>query len=214
MKRVLAAALAAAAVVALSACTAVPEGPGAAAISLGGDVPDKPESGGVVYLVRGGLNVFSTGMDEVAAKLKAKGIDAKSVPHADWENVDIVLRQRYAAEHLPIVLVGHSFGADAEIVMGVDLRRSNTPIALMVLYDVTNSVKVPGNVRHVIYIASSTVKNTGITVTGATDFTGNIETIEVPEGHLDMDNAARIQDATVDAILKVIKPTTTAAVSQ
>jgi hypothetical protein len=58
------------------------------------------------------------------------------------------------------------------------------------------------------------VKNTGITVTGEPDFTGDIEKIEVPEGHLDMDNAARIQDATVDAILKVIKPTATAAVSQ
>jgi pimeloyl-ACP methyl ester carboxylesterase len=213
MKRVLAAALAAATVVVLSACTAVPTGPGAA-VNLGGDLPDKPVSGGVVYLVRGGLNVFSTGMDEVAAKLKAKGIDAKSVPHADWQNVDMVLRQRYAAEHLPIVLVGHSFGADAEIVMATDLRDSNIPIPLMILYDVTNSVKVPGNVRHVIYIASSTVKNTGITVTGEADFTGNIEIIEVPEGHLDMDNAARIQDATVDAILKVIKPTATAAVSQ
>jgi hypothetical protein len=210
MKRVLAAAVAVAAVV-LSACTAVPEGPGAAAVSLGGDVPDKPVSGGVVYLVRGGLNIFSTGMDEIAVKLRAKGIDAKSVPHADWEKVDIVLRERYAAEHLPVVLVGHSFGANAEIVMASELEKSNTPIQLMVLYDVTNSVKVPGNVKHVIYIASSTVKNTGITVTGEVNFTGDIEKIEVAEGHLDMDNVPRIQDATIDAILKVITPTAVAA---
>jgi hypothetical protein len=53
MKRVLAAALAVATVVVvvLSACTAVPEGPDRAAINLGGDVPDKPVSGGGVYLV-------------------------------------------------------------------------------------------------------------------------------------------------------------------
>jgi hypothetical protein len=168
-------------------------------------------SGGVVYLVRGGLNIFSTGMDEIAAKLVAKGIDAKAVPHADWQNVDEVLRERYAAEHLPIVLVGHSFGANAEIVMASDLEKSNTPIPLMILYDVTNPVKVPANVQHVIYIASSTVKNTGITVTGEPDFTGDIEKIKVPEGHLDMDNAPRIQNATIDAILKVITPTAVAA---
>jgi pimeloyl-ACP methyl ester carboxylesterase len=212
MKRVLAAALAVAASVALAACTSVPTpGTATAALSLGGDVPDKPVSGGVVYLIRGGLNVFSTGMDEVAAKLRAKGFDATSEPFANWRDVNDALRKRYAAEHLPIVLVGHSFGADTEIIMANDLQNSNIPIELMILLDVTDPVKVPANVKHVIYIASSTVKGLPISVTGERGFTGDIEKVDVPEGHLDMDNAAYIQDATIKAIMRVIRPSAVAA---
>jgi hypothetical protein len=37
---------------------------------------------GIVYIFRRGANIFSTGMDEVAEKLQARGVDAKSVGHA------------------------------------------------------------------------------------------------------------------------------------
>lgn len=215
MKRVMAAALAVATVVVLSACTSVPApGTATAALSLGDDVPDAPASGGVVYLMRGGLNIFSTGMDEVAAKLRAKGFDATSEPFSNWRAVNDTLRKRYAAETLPIVLVGHSFGADTEIIMANDLENTNVPITLMILLDVTDPVKVPANVKHVIYIASSTVKGLPISVTGERAFAGDIQRVAVPEGHLDMDNAAYIQDAVIKAVMRVIKPTATAAASQ
>ena len=39
---------------------------------------------GHVYLLRGLLNIFSLGMDDLAAKIQAKGISASVHYHSEW----------------------------------------------------------------------------------------------------------------------------------
>lgn len=167
----------------------------------------KPASGGFVVLLRGGMNIFSTGMDELAVKLRAAGIDARSEPHADWPKLAAEARERYAKSKRPFVLVGHSWGGLAAVLLAAELNKTGTPVDLLILYDPTQAVRISPNVRHVINFTSSTGIGLGFTATGLKGFRGRIDNIDVPEfGHLSMDNAPPLHQRTVADIMKVIRP--------
>ncbi|HVY87855.1 MAG TPA: hypothetical protein VG942_03255, partial [Hyphomonadaceae bacterium] len=87
-----------AAMLALSGCADLPEITGRE--KLADTNPTGPLSGaGEVYLLRGGLNIFSTGMDELAAKMRERGIDAHSYGHAQWQELAADAQRKYAANH-------------------------------------------------------------------------------------------------------------------
>lgn len=168
---------------------------------------------GKVYLLRGGANIFSTGMDELADKLRKRGVDAVSYGHAEWPALAVEARERYTRTKAPIILIGHSFGANAAVVMAGELAKSNTPVALIILYDPTDSLAVPGNVRRVLKFNSSTAIGLGLQTTGSVTFAGKIENVDTPQyNHLDMDNAEPLQERSIAEVLKLIRPKVRAAV--
>lgn len=167
----------------------------------------KPAVPGVVYLLRGGLNIFSTGLDTLGGKLRAQGIDARSVSYEEWPKIATDLEQRYATEHLPIVLVGHSFGANAAAVLATKINdQGQVPVLLMILFDPTNTQTITPNVRHVVYYSSRTETGTGVEVKGSTYFNGQIETIDVNENHMSVTLSPALQDKTIAAIVAALKP--------
>jgi thioesterase domain-containing protein len=163
-----------------------------------------PSSTGVVYLFRGAFNIFSTGMDQIAKKLRARGIEAKSTSYADWPAFAAEAKTRYAQTHLPIILVGHSFGANAAVLLAAKLEESHTPVALLILFDTVSSMKISANVRRAIDFVSTDGRGAGITVTGELGFVGGIDRVKLREGHLAMDTDRHNQDISIAAILKVI----------
>lgn len=167
----------------------------------------QPASRGVVYLLRGGFNIFSTGMDELAVKLRADGIDARSDGHARWKQIAAAAREEYDRTHAPIVLVGHSWGALGIMLMADELAKTNTPVALMIIYDTTDSLKVPPNVRRVVNYRSVSVIGLGLTVTPGFGFHGTINTVDEPKiGHMRLDNDPGLHQQSIAEILKVIRP--------
>ncbi|MEJ0013900.1 MAG: alpha/beta fold hydrolase [Bauldia sp.] len=198
------AALTLAGVLALGGCADLPEITGKE--KLADIAPTGPLVGaGEVYLLRGGFNIFSTGMDELAAKLRARGVDARSYGHAQWRELAADARQRYVANHAPIVLVGHSWGVLGAVLMARELAKTSTPVALMVLYDSTDPVVVPANVKHVINLRSKAAIGAHIAVTGGYGFGGVIDIEDRPEyGHLNMDNAPALHEETIAEVLQVL----------
>ena len=84
-----------------------------------------------VYLLRGFLNVFSLGMDDLAAKLQADGISATVINHAEADLVASRIVTNYnGGDRGPIVLIGHSLGADAVVEVANGLARYNIQVAL------------------------------------------------------------------------------------
>jgi pimeloyl-ACP methyl ester carboxylesterase len=169
------------------------------------DVTSRSHSNGVVYLFRGGFNVFSTGVDVLAKQLRARGIDATAYGNADWPAVTEKATTRYTAAHQPIILVGHSFGANAAVLLAAQLDKARIPVALIVLYDTVSSMKVTGNVRRVVDFVSSDGRTMGVTVTGEPDFAGHIDRIEARQGHFTVDKDPRNHDISIAAILRVVK---------
>lgn len=89
-----------------------------------------------VYLMRGLANVFSYGMDDLAAKLNARGIPATVYEYGQWEQLAAQASAVSRAERgSPIIIIGHSLGADAAIEAGERLTALGTPAKLVVTFD-------------------------------------------------------------------------------
>lgn len=160
---------------------------------------------GVVYLFRGGFNIFSTGMDDLANELHAVNVDALSLGHSQWHDVAAVARTDYQTSKTPIVLVGHSWGALAAVLVAMELNKTNTPVQLMILFDPTDSVRIPPNVKHVINFVSNWYYAEGYRATPLPGTTGLIENIpELAYTHINIDNAQPLRDAAIAAILPVV----------
>src|SRR5262245_64821819 len=86
-----------------------------------------------IYLMRGLMNVFSLGMDQLAVLIARRGIEASVHNHAEADAVVSQIAARYSAgDRGPIILIGHSLGADAVMTMAQSLDRAGIPVALVV----------------------------------------------------------------------------------
>src|ERR1700712_714421 len=90
-----------------------------------GDAQAATRRAGHVYLMRGIFNVFSLGMDQIAYKLQGAGVAATVHNHTAWRGLadDMVAKSR-SGNREPIILMGHSAGADATIDIARKLQES------------------------------------------------------------------------------------------
>jgi hypothetical protein len=106
-----------------------------------------------VYLMRGLMNIFSLGMDDLAQKLERRGIAASVYNHSEWQSVSDEIAAKYRAGNRgAIILIGHSLGADAVMMMGDYLGKKGVPVALIVPFDGTGSYQASANVARVLNI--------------------------------------------------------------
>ena len=93
-----------------------------------------------VYLLRGLMNIFSLGMDSLAEELSKRGVYATVSNHSEWQSLADQAASNYkAGKEDPIILIGHSLGADAVMEMAAYLNRKGIPVALVVPFDGTGS---------------------------------------------------------------------------
>jgi thioesterase domain-containing protein len=106
---------------------------------------------GHVYLMRGIFNVFSLGMDQMAYKLQAAGVAATVANHTSWRGMaDDMIANYRSGNREPIILMGHSAGADATISIARRLQEAGVPVALIVNFDPVSPDPVPPNVKQVV----------------------------------------------------------------
>lgn len=100
----------------------------------------------------GGALGYSKGMDTVAAKAQREAnVKGYVKPHWRWREFVATAVANYKIDKLPIILSGHSVGADAVSTVAEDLRRQGVPVALAVYYDPTSLVQpVPSNVTRAV----------------------------------------------------------------
>ena len=149
-----------------------------------------------VILLRGWFGVFSTGLDEIADALKAKGIRAEVVGHLYWRTAaDDILRERVEGKTDALVLVGHSQGANNIIEMARMLEAKNVPVALLVTLAPYRQDPIPGNVLRAINYYQST--GWGAPIAAEPGFRGRLLNIDVKEdstiSHINIDKSTRIQ---------------------
>ncbi|MCX5493507.1 thioesterase domain-containing protein [Kaistia dalseonensis] len=111
-----------------------------------------------VILLRGLANVFSYGMDDLSKQLRAAGIDSKVYNHAQWPVIAQEIAEAYRASPKrtrPIILIGHSLGANAVLIMAKQLSESGIPVDLVVTFDPTRSGPVTGAVRRYLNLYQS-----------------------------------------------------------
>jgi len=177
---------------------AAPEKPKASAARAGGGT-------GHVYLLRGLLNIFSLGMDDLAAKLQARGVSASVHNHADWQGIADDIASKYkAGKHGPVILIGHSLGADAVMIMAEYLGKKGVPVALVVPFDGTGSYAASSNVARVMNLTQRDYAY----MRKGTGFRGTLQNIDVSKDgsidHITIDKSARLHNMVVTSVLGVL----------
>lgn len=170
----------------------------------------KAQPKGSVYLFLGLLNVFSTGLDTLSDQLRARGVPAVAMNYAGWGGPASEVEARYArnkANARPIVIVGHSFGADAALAMAARLETKKIPVDLIVIFDATQRQPVPANVRHLINYYSPT-DGVGKRLSPAKGFKGRLENINIDKlgkdiGHLNIEKQPAFHKRVISEILRL-----------
>ncbi|WP_298627766.1 hypothetical protein [uncultured Legionella sp.] len=110
---------------------------------------------GEVHTMRGGLGIFSIGMNQLRDSVAEKyHISSRSTM---WYNAgevsrNIISRYYKQKEHRPIILVGHSLGANEQIKVARNLNDAGVPVALLVTVDAVSQTIVPPNVKQVLNV--------------------------------------------------------------
>lgn len=135
---------------------------------------------GEIYLLRGLANIFSRGMDALGAKMVRKGLDARVYNHAAWRELadNIIARAKKKQVSYPIVIMGHSLGANASAMMAKYLGDKGIRVDYVVAFDPTVSTAVGPNVKRVInfYLPNDSRTNT---IKKASGFKGVLKNINV-----------------------------------
>ena len=160
------------------------------------------------YLLRGWFGVFSTGMDELAAELKAQGIKADAIGHMSWKSTLSKIVQDKASGTLgALVLVGHSQGAINAIEIARALESHKIPVDLLVTLVPSMQNGVPANVVRALNFYQN--PGWGAPLSADRDFRGKLSNIdlasELTVTHITIDKNAKVQAEIVRAVLAIPK---------
>jgi hypothetical protein len=179
---------------------ALPLGTAKAAVPSSG----APGASGVhVYLLRGVLNIFSLGLDDIAAKLQAQGIPVTITNYLGWS----ALADEAAAEYRSgrvrtIILVGHSSGATVLPDMVARLDQLGAPVKLAIGLDSVFRTSLQGHVGR--YVNFYVANGNGEPVARTSRLHGTLENVNVQNvpgvGHLTIDKNEIMQRKVIGEI--------------
>jgi len=175
-------------------------------------VPSSGANGAHVYLMRGVLNIFSLGLDDIAAKLEAQGIPVTVTNYLGWASIADEAAADYRSGRVKtIILVGHSSGATILPDMVARLSQQGAPVKLAIGLDSVFRTSLSGRVgRYVNYYIGS---GNGEPVAPTRQLQGSLENVNVQNvpgvGHLTIEKNEIIQRrviAEIDAVVFGSRP--------
>ena len=167
--------------------------------------PSTSKSTAHVYLLRGVLNVFSMGMDQIAYKLEQRGIATTVTNYLLWSSVADDAAAAYKSGKVrTIILVGHSSGATALPDMVDSLTRLGAPVKLAIGLDSVFQTTLTGKVGR--YINFYIGNGAGTRVARGKNLQGELSNVDVENipggvGHVTIDKNEIIQQKVISAIL-------------
>jgi len=165
----------------------------------------QPQPRAHVYLLRGLFNVFSLGMDSLTEELKRRGLDATVHGYGEWQTLAEQAAANYkAGKEAPIILIGHSLGADAVMEMAAYLGRKGVPVAMVVPFDGTKSFAASDNVGRVLNLTQRDYAY----MRGGPGFHGTLANVDVSSDtsidHINIDKSPRLHARVVAEVLAVV----------
>ncbi|MEP1209475.1 MAG: lipase [Rhizobiaceae bacterium] len=164
---------------------------------------------GDVVLVRGGFNVFSEGLDTIAGKLAKKGIEARVYRHREVETIfKSILTNQKKFGRRPIILVGHSWGANAILRVAEKLKKRRMKVRYMVTIAATNPDPAPRNIQKLTnyYFKKN---GWGEPVRAGAGFRGNLKNIDMSSKsevhHFNVDEHPKLQSQIINNVVRFLR---------
>jgi hypothetical protein len=154
-----------------------------------------PERGPKVYLLRGFMNVFSLGLDDLQTKIERRGIRAETYNHTSASRLVTEIADEYkSGKTRPVILVGHSAGAAAIVDMVGELERLGVPVALAVTLDIASRPVPAGRVGTFLNLYATTGA-----LTKGPAFKGNLVNMDMAKnnsgvGHFSIDKVEQVHN--------------------
>jgi len=103
---------------------------------------------GYIYFFRGFGNIYSLGTDGLAEKLRIKGVTVNVYTHGNWTRAAEEIRTAYKeGKRRPVILAGHSLGANSALYAAKELARDGIPVAYVSTIDATTRKKPTENIK-------------------------------------------------------------------
>jgi hypothetical protein len=164
-------------------------------VAMSGSANAAPERGAKVYLLRGFMNVFSLGLDDLATKIEKRGIRAEVYNHTSSARLANEIASEYkSGQTRPVMLVGHSAGASAIVDLVGELDRLGVPVALAVTLDISSRPVNGGRVGTFLNLYASTGA-----LTKGPGFRGNLVNMDLTKkdptvGHFSIDKVEEVHN--------------------
>jgi len=157
------------------------------------------QASGHIYLLRGLAGIFSTGLDTLDEKLLQRGYASTVHSHDSYEALAAEATRFQKNGKGPIIIIGHSLGADAAIFMAEKMKSAGARVALVVTFGPTMNLVAPSNVLQVInYYTGNTLVTKGPGFKGAIS---NINLNAAPDiNHLNIEKSNRLQANVISKI--------------
>ena len=186
-------------------------------------VSSKPRAGNA-YLLRGFIGVFSTGIDDLGRQLNGSGIRAHVYQDDQWSALAKRIGQEYrnAPDAEPLVLIGHSYGADDVVRIARLLDKQDIAVDLMVTLDPVTPPAVPKNVRHALNLYQSNGLwdalpfLRGVALKTEPGFVGRLENFDIKRDrrdllepgtdHFNIEKKGRVHEEVVGYVLMACPP--------
>jgi hypothetical protein len=160
-----------------------------------------------VYLLRGFMDVFSTGMNDLETKMARRGIRATVHNHSEYLGLAEAIGERHRRGiRENVVIIGHSLGANDAFQMAERLKDFGVTVPLIIAYDPTATMSVPSNVSRVVNFYSST-NGWGVSVARGPGFRGSLSNIDLSRrgemGHTDIDKSPALHSQSIGYVLSI-----------
>jgi hypothetical protein len=164
---------------------------------------------GQVYVMRGFMGpVLSAGLEKLSARLEQRGIHAPTYPPGSDDSLaDEALARYRAGNRGPIVIIGHSLGANSAIDMARKLQANHVPVSLIVTYGPNGDLRAPANVSSVVNYYQSQSYSAGRVLPGP-GFRGSINNVDLQQSpeinHVNMVQVDRLQAQVIARVISLI----------
>jgi alpha-beta hydrolase superfamily lysophospholipase len=144
-------------------------------------------------------------MDTLADQLNRHGVYATVHGYGEWQSLaDRAAVDFKAGKEGPIILIGHSLGADAVMEMAAYLGHKGIPVALVVPFDGTQSFAASENVGRVLNL---TQRDYAYMRRGP-GFHGTLANVDVSSDpsidHINIDKSPRLHARVISEVLAVV----------
>ncbi len=161
-----------------------------------------------VYMIRGFLNVFSDGMNQMTRTLKSKGIRVKAISNGNWSSIaeDIIRRSKQKKVSYPIVIAGHSLGGVEAASFANTLGKAGVPTALLIGLD-PGFPQPPALTKGAQQVVNYKIPS-GKYYRKGKGFRGNIKNIDVSKygtDHVGIDKNKSVQKLVIAKIRQKVK---------